>query len=282
MSASPLSHLAPGVGLGPSLGLSLALALALALPACSGDDSQGSASDGSTTTSATATTATTTTTTGETSSSTSDDTTTTTGGLCEAEEPFGLSIASDADTYGTCGTPFEFFAKRKAGGVSVERCTDDTCSSCDPNLAYDLDFGSSTAVPEETCLKIAHETKSVGDICRSRSFVIWKISETAPLIVATALSPEPPPALTPATLESAAVSPRECSCSSSDDWCCGDAVIQHNIQFIVDGGEPVTVSPGLADFKMLSYAGASYEAVVTQAYEQCDGGLVTGWYLRKT
>jgi len=269
MSASPLTLLAPG----------LALALALALPACSGDDSQSSASEGSTTSTST----TTSTTTSESSSSTTDDTTTTTtGGVCEAEEPFTLSIASDADTYGTCGTPFEFFAKRKAGGISVERCTDDTCSSCDPNLAYDLDFGSSTAVPEETCLKIAHETTTVGDVCRSRSFVIWQIGETAPLIVATSLTPEPPPTLTPATLESAAVSPRECTCSSSGDWCCDGALTQHNIQFTADGGDPLTVSPGLANFKMLSYAGASYEAVVTQAYEQCDGGeLLTGWYLRK-
>jgi hypothetical protein len=267
MSASPLTLLAPG----------LALALALSLAACSGDDSQSSATE-----STTSSTSTSTTTTGETSSSTTADTTSTTGGVCEAEEPFALSIASDADTYGTCGTPFEFFAKRKAGGFSVERCTDDTCSSCDPNLAYDLDFGSSTAVPEETCLKIAHETKTVDSLCRSRSFVIWQIGETAPLIVATSLTPEPPPALTPATLESAAVSPRECSCSSSGDWCCGDAVTQHNIQFIADGGDPVSVSPGLANFKMLSFAGANYEAVVTQAYEQCDGGeLLTGWYLRK-
>ncbi len=269
MSASPLTHLAPR--------LALALAFASAAPACSGDDSQGSASDG--TTSSTSTSTSTSTTTGTTAAET---TTTTTGGACEAEEPFALSIASDEDTYGTCGTPFEFFAKRRAGGVSVERCTDDTCSSCDPELAYDLDFGSSTAVPEETCLKIAHETKDDGGVCRSRSFVIWQIGATAPLIVATALTPEPPPALTPATLESAAVSPRECACASSGDWCCGDAVTQHNIQFTADGGDPLTVAPGLANFKMLAYAGADYEAVVTQAYEECEGGeLRTGWYLRK-
>jgi len=261
----------------PHLALSLALCLPLAA-GCSGDDSQGSASEGSTSTEATTSSSTSG---ASTSTSTTDATTsTTTGGVCEAQEPSALSIASDPDTYGTCGVPFEFFAKRKAGGISVERCTDDTCSSCDPELAYDLDLGSSIAVPEEACLLISHETKMDEAICRSRSFVISRIGESSPIIVATALTPEVPSSLTPATLTATAVSPQECSCSAS--WCCDDTLVVHGIEFTADGGDPVTIRPGFGNFKQLEYAGSSYEAVVTQAYEECDGGaLRTGWYLRR-
>ncbi len=265
----------------PSLRTTIsATLLCLTIAACSSDDSQGSDTQGSSTSNPSTSTSTTSET--STSTSTTDATTTTTGGACEAIEPFQLSIAQDAVTYGTCGVPFEFFAKRKAGTVSVERCTDDTCSSCDPDLAYDLDFGSSTAVPDEQCLRISHETKSVNNICRSRSFVIWRIGQTAPLVVATTMTPEPPPTLTPATLSTEVLSARECSCSTGASWCCGDSLTIHNIKFSVEGGESQSISPGLANFKQIKYADSTYEAIVTQAFENCESGdLETGWYLRR-
>lgn len=252
--------------------------LCLTIAACSSDDSTGSDSQGSSTSGSSTSTSST----GETSTSTTDATTTTTGGACEAEEPFAVSIAQDAVTYGTCGVPFEFFAKRKAGTFSVERCTDDTCASCDPDLAYDLDFGSSTVVPDEACLRVSHETKSVNDVCRSRSFVIWLIDQAAPLIIATTISPEPPPTLTPPTLTTEVLSARECSCSTGASWCCGDSLTVHSIKFSVDGGDSQSVSPGLANFKQIKYADFVYETVVTQAFEDCDSGEIeTGWYLRR-
>ena len=259
-----------------------AAGLTLGVAACSGDDSQTSASEGETTT--TTDTSTSTSTTSDTTTTTTGETTAseTTGGACEAEDPFALNIAADADTYGTCDVPFEFFAKRKAGTLTVERCTDDTCSSCDPNLAYDLDFGSSTAVPEEMCLTIAHETKTDLGVCRSRSFVIKRVDQEAPLVIATAITPEAPGGLTPAGLAASAVNPRDCSCDAADAWCCGGSVTTHSIAFTVDGGDPVTVAPGLANFKQLSFAGFTYEAVVTQAYTPCDSDSPrTGWYLRR-
>ncbi|HFE45326.1 MAG TPA: hypothetical protein ENJ18_07495 [Nannocystis exedens] len=253
--------------------------LSFTLAACSSDDSQGSGTQGSSSSNSSSSTSTT----SETSTSTTDaTTTTTTGGACEAEEPFQVSIAQNSVTYGTCGVPFEFFAKRKAGTLSVERCTDDTCASCDPDLAYDLDFGSSTVVPDEECLRISHETKSVNDVCRSRSFVIWRVGQTAPLIVATTMTPEPPPTLTPATLATELLSARECSCSTGASWCCGDSLTIHNIRFSVEGGDSQSVSPGLANFKQIKYADSTYEAVVTQAFKNCESGdLETGWYLRR-
>ena len=255
--------------------------LCLTIAGCSGDDSSASDSQGSSTSGSSTSTSST----GETSTSTTDattTTTTTTGGACEAEEPFAVSIAKDAVTYGTCGVPFEFFAKRKAGTFTVERCTDDTCASCDPDLSYQLDFGSSTVVPDETCLRVSHETINVNDVCSSRSFVIWLIDQAAPLIIATTISPEPPPTLTPATLTTELLSARECSCSTGASWCCGDSLTVHSIKFSVDGGDSQSVSPGLANFKQIKYADFVYEAVVTQAFEDCDSGEIkTGWYLRR-
>ncbi|MEZ4383565.1 MAG: hypothetical protein R3A79_19700 [Nannocystaceae bacterium] len=259
-----------------------AAGLTLGAAACSGDDGQASATEGSTTT--TGDTSTSTSTTGDASTSTAGETTAseTTGGACEAEAPFALNLASDADTYGTCDVPFQFFAKRKAGTLTVERCTDDTCASCDPNLAYDLDFGSSTAVPEEMCLTIDHETKTDAGACRSRGFVIARVDQEAPLVIGTAITPESPSAVEAAGLSASAVDERSCSCDAADDWCCGGSVQTHSVEFVVDGGDTVTVAPGLANFKQIAFANFTYEAVVTQAYTPCDSDAPrTGWYLRR-
>ncbi|MCA9636688.1 MAG: hypothetical protein KC420_11730 [Myxococcales bacterium] len=259
------------------------LALALGL-ACNGDDGSGASSETGTGSSTGDASSTSTSSTGD-ASSTSAETTTTGGNeACEAVEPFALNIANDPDTYATCEVPFEFFAKRRAGTVTVERCGDNNCSSCDPNLAYDLDFGSSTVVPEETCLRIAHETRDVAGVCRTRGSVIWRLDQpTSPLVVMTALTPEPPATLDPATLTTKAVGARACTCDAGDAWCCDGEITGYAIEFTVEGEAPVQVEPGLANFKNLSYAGAKYEAVVTQAYEAagCGVGLTTGWYLRR-
>jgi hypothetical protein len=111
------------------------------------------------------------------------------------------------------------------------------------------------------CLTIAHETKTDGGVCRSRSFVIKRVDQEAPLVIATSLTPEAPADLTPAGLAASAVNPRDCSCDAADDWCCGGSVTTHSVAFTVDGGDPVNVAPGLANFKQLSPR--------------------TGWYLRR-
>ncbi len=255
---------------------------------CRGDDGGASATESSTTDASTSTSTSdgSTSTTGAASTSTtgSETTSTTGGGVCMADKPFAINIAGDPDTYETCGAPLSFFAKRKGGTITVEICADDTCGSCDPMVAYDLDLGSALVVPEETCLEMTHETVDVGGVCRTRGLVMWRVTPAGPpIFVVTGVTPEPPAALDPATLSVSMLPLRSCGCDAADSWCCMGSVDEHSLEFTVDGEAPVVVDPGFVNFENLSYAGAKYEVVVTEAHEAaaCGFGLSTGWYMRR-
>ena len=113
---------------------------------------------------------------------------------------------------------------------------------------------------------------------------MWRVTPAGPpIFVVTGVTPEPPAALDPATLSVSMLPLRSCGCDAADSWCCMGSVDEHSLEFTVDGEAPVVVDPGFVNFENLSYAGAKYEVVVTEAHEAaaCGFGLSTGWYMRR-